>query len=153
LPLLEQAVKQEAFMKVMVGRALMVASLSEGYLLAGRCDEAIRFAMQALDLSRKHGEQGHLAWVLRLLGAIYADLDPPAVGKAEDHYCQSLALAEDLGMRPLVAHGHLGLGTLYGKIGRREEARSELSAAIDLYRAMEMTFWLSRAEPELAKAG
>jgi hypothetical protein len=54
-------------------------------------------------------------------------------------------------MRPLQAHCHLGLGTLYTKIGRPEQARAELSAAIDLYRAMEMTFWLPQAEAELAE--
>ncbi len=54
-------------------------------------------------------------------------------------------------MRPLVAHCHLGLGTLYLKIGRPEQARAELSAAIDLYRAMEMTFWLPQAEAALAQ--
>jgi hypothetical protein len=45
-------------------------------------------------------------------------------------------------MRPLVAHCHLGLGILYAKTGRREQAHAELAAASELYRAMEMTFWL-----------
>ena len=54
-------------------------------------------------------------------------------------------------MRPLVAHCHLGLGNLYLKSGRRDEARAELSAAIELYRAMEMTFWLPEAERALAE--
>jgi hypothetical protein len=54
-------------------------------------------------------------------------------------------------MRPLVAHCHLGFGTLYAKIDRREPARAELSAAIDLYRTMEMTFWLPQAEATLAE--
>jgi hypothetical protein len=53
-------------------------------------------------------------------------------------------------MRPLQAHCHLGLGTLYAKLGQPEPARSALSAAIDLYRAMEMTFWLPQAEAALA---
>jgi hypothetical protein len=56
-------------------------------------------------------------------------------------------------MRPLLAHCHLGLGTLYAKIGRPERARAELSAAIELYRAMEMTFWLPQAEAALAHIG
>jgi uncharacterized protein HemY len=56
-------------------------------------------------------------------------------------------------MRPLVAHCHLALGTLYAKAGQREQARTELFAAIDLYRAMEMTFWLPQAEAALAQAG
>jgi hypothetical protein len=54
-------------------------------------------------------------------------------------------------MRPLTAHCHLGLGTLYAKVGRQEEARAELSTAIDLYRAMDMTFWLPQAEAALAQ--
>ena len=56
-------------------------------------------------------------------------------------------------MRPLQAHCHLGLGTLYAKTGQREQAHAELAAAIDLYRAMEMTFWLPQAEAALAQAG
>ena len=76
---------------------------------------------------------------------------PPDVAQAEAHYQQALALAEELGMRPLVAHCHLGLGTLYTKMGRLEQARAELSTAIELYRAMEMTFWLPQAEAALAQ--
>jgi hypothetical protein len=64
-----------------------------------------------------------------------------------------MALAGELGMRPLLAHCHLGLGTLCSKIGRREEARAELAAATELYRSMEMTFWLPRAEAALAGIG
>ena len=54
-------------------------------------------------------------------------------------------------MRPLQAHCHLGLGTLYAQIGRREQARAALTAATDLYRAMDMTFWLPQAEAALAQ--
>jgi hypothetical protein len=63
-----------------------------------------------------------------------------------------MTLADDLGMRPLAAHCHLGLGTLYARTGRLEQARAELSAAMALYRAIDMTFWLSRAEVALAPA-
>jgi hypothetical protein len=48
-------------------------------------------------------------------------------------------------MRPLAAHCHRGLGKLYAKMGQREQARAELSIAIELYRSMEMTFWLPEA--------
>ena len=64
---------------------------------------------------------------------------------------QHLGLANEVGMRPLVAHCHLGLGELYLKTGRLEHARAQLSAAIDLYRAMDMTFWLSQTEAALAQ--
>jgi len=52
---------------------------------------------------------------------------------------------------PLQAHCHLGLGTLYATTGQREHARAALSTAIDLYRAMDMTFWLPQAEATLAQ--
>src|SRR4029453_3100875 len=71
---------------------------------------------------------------------------PPDVAPAEEHYQQALALAEKLGMRPLVAHCHRGLGTLYATTGQREQARVELSMAIEMYRGMEMVFWLPETE-------
>jgi Flp pilus assembly protein TadD len=85
------------------------------------------------------------------LGAVHAHADPPDVAQAEVPYHQALALADGLGMRPLVAHCQHGLGNLYAKIGRHAEARAALSAAIELYRAMEMTFWLPQAEAALAQ--
>jgi hypothetical protein len=78
--------------------------------------------------------------------------EPPDIAQATAHYRQALALAEALGMRPLQAHCHLGLGTLYSGTGQRQQAHAELSAAIDLYRAMDMTFWLPQAEAALAQA-
>ena len=77
--------------------------------------------------------------------------NPPDLEQAEAHYRQALALAEEVGMRPLAAHCHRGLGTLYARTGRAEQARAELSAAIDLYRTMDMTFWLLQAEAALAQ--
>jgi hypothetical protein len=71
--------------------------------------------------------------------------------QAEAHYQQALALAEELGMRPLQAHCHRGLGTLYAATGQQEQARTELSTAIEMYRVMEMTFWLPQTEAALAQ--
>ena len=54
-------------------------------------------------------------------------------------------------MRPLVAHCHLGLGILYAKIDQPEQARTTLATAMEMYQAMEMTFWLPQAEAALAQ--
>ena len=75
----------------------------------------------------------------------------PRSEPAVTHYQQALTLAEELGMRPLQAHCHRGLGTLYAKIDRPEQARPELSTAIALYRTMDMTFWLPQTEAALAQ--
>ena len=128
-----------------------VAWLSEVCRLAGRGEEAWQHARQALDLARQQKERGNEALALHQLGVVHAHADPPDVAQAEAHYQQALALAEELGMRPLQAHCHLGLGTLYATTGQRQQARAALSAAIDLYRAMDMTLWLPQAEAALAQ--
>jgi tetratricopeptide (TPR) repeat protein len=110
--------------------------LSEAHLLAGRPEEAHALAERTLALAHEHQERGNQAYALRLLGDIAAWRKPLESALAEAHYRDALALADELGMRPLLAHCHLGLGTLYAKIGRGEQARAELSAAIALYRAM-----------------
>ena len=90
---------------------------------------------------------------LRLLGEIAAQRQPPDAESAAAAYRQAMTLADELGMRPLAAHCHLGLGTLYARTERLEQARAELSAAMALYHAMDMTFWLSRAEEGARLAG
>jgi class 3 adenylate cyclase/tetratricopeptide (TPR) repeat protein len=151
LPLLEQSIEQAATMRLMIVHALRVVWLGEAYLLTGRLDEACTQAQRALEFSRAHKERGHEAHALRLLGEVTAHRDPPQGEQAESYYRQALALAEELDMRPLQAHCYLGLGTLYVKLGQRERARAALSTAIDLYRAMDMTFWLPQAEVMLAQ--
>jgi tetratricopeptide (TPR) repeat protein len=131
----------------------LVTWLSEACQLAGCGTEAWPYAHQALDLARQHKERANEAYALHQLGAVQAHADPPDAAQAEAFYRQALALAEALGMRPLQAHGHLGLGTLYITIGQRQQARATLSTATAMYRAMEMTFWLPQAEAALAHIG
>jgi len=151
LRLLEQAVEQAMAMRLMIDQALRIVWLGEAYLLAGRLEEAYTHAQHTLEFSRTHQERGHEAYALRLLGEVHARHNPPEGETAETHYRQALTLAEELGMRPLQAHCHLGLGTLYATIGQRELARTELCTAIALYRAMDMHFWLPQAEAALAQ--
>src|SRR5262249_43642009 len=133
--------------------ARRLAWLSEVCRLAGHGEEAWQHARQALDLARQHQERGDEALALPQLGTVQAHTDPPDIEQAEAHYQQALALAEELGMRPLQAHCHRSLGTLYATIGQQEQARAALTTAIELYRAMDMTFWLPQAEVVLAQAG
>jgi len=50
-----------------------------------------------------------------------------------------------------VAHCHSGLGMLYTMLGQRAQARTALITAIEMYRAMDMTFWLPQTEAALAQ--
>jgi tetratricopeptide (TPR) repeat protein len=151
VPLLTQAMEQTTETAMAGFQALCRLSLGEAQLLAGRVEEAHTLADRALALTRQHQERSHQAYALRLLGEIAARREPAEHDQARDCYHAALVLAEELGMRPLQAHCHLGLGTMYAKVDQREQARAELSAAINLYRAMEMTFWLPQAEAVLAQ--
>ena len=64
--------------------------------------------------------------------------DPSDAEEAEVHYRGALGLAHELGMRPLVAHCHLGLGKLYRRTGKREQAQEHLTTATTMYREMDM---------------
>jgi hypothetical protein len=126
--------------------------LDEVHLLGGRLEEALVVAQRALHPSRAHQERGHEAWTLRLLDEIAYHRDPPELEQAEGYYCQALVLAEELGMRPLLAHCHLGLGRLCHGAGRLEEARAELSTTMALFRDLGMPRWLTCIEAEFAMA-
>jgi tetratricopeptide (TPR) repeat protein len=147
--LLTQAMEQSMATNMVGFQALCHLPLGEAHLAAGRLEEAHALAEHTLAHAREYQERGYQANALRLLGDITARREPPESALAEAHYQQALALAEALGMRPLQAHCHHGLGTLYGKTGQMEQARTELSAAIALYRAMDITFWLPQAETAL----
>jgi tetratricopeptide (TPR) repeat protein len=151
LPLLEEGVYRVLSSRTVAARSLFVSELAEGYFLAGRLDEATGSAMSALDLARGLKERGFEGWTLRLLGEIHAHRDPLDVKQAEDSFRQALALGTELGMRPLVAHCHLGLGKLHRRTGQREQAQDHVTTATTMYREMDMGFWLEKAETEVGK--
>jgi class 3 adenylate cyclase/tetratricopeptide (TPR) repeat protein len=149
--LLEEVVGESIRTGWLLGRPFQLTLLSEVCRLEGCWDEAWQHARQALDLARQLKQRGNEARALHQLGAVHAHIDPPDTAQAAAHYQQALALADELGMRPLQAHCHLGLGTLYTQAGQQEQARAALTTAIDLYRAMDMTFWLPQAKAALAQ--
>jgi class 3 adenylate cyclase/tetratricopeptide (TPR) repeat protein len=118
-------------------------------LSAGRIDEAASYAREALALTRRLRARGSEAHALCLAG------DIASTGGAEDaetHYREALALAGELGMRPLVAHCHLGLGKLYRRTGQHEQAQEHLTTATTMYREMDMRFYLEQAAREIRLA-
>jgi class 3 adenylate cyclase/tetratricopeptide (TPR) repeat protein len=124
-------------------------SLGRAYLSAGRPDDAIARAREALAACREQTTRNFEAAALHLLGDIAAGLEPPALEEAAQHYRQALEVAEELGMRPLVAHCHLGLGKLCRRTGKREQAHEHLTTAMTMYHEMGMTYWLEQAESQM----
>jgi len=152
LALLEASVRLHESSGLVYYHSLIVAYLAEAYLLAGRPDDARVSGEQALGLARERGERGFEAWALRTLGEIAAQSDPPDVERARRRYGEALALATELGMRPLAAHCHLGLGRLARRIGQHQQAQEHLRTATTMYREMAMPFWLERADTALRQA-
>ena len=119
-------------------------SLGRACLLLGRLDEARRLGDRAVEsLGSQPGSAAH---ALHLLGDIATHSDRFDAERGEDYYRQALALAESRSMHPRVAHCHLGLGKLYRRTGKREQAREHLTTATTMYREMDMRFYLEQAE-------
>ena len=152
LALLETAVS-EALARRQAVLAPALAWQGEALFLAGRRDEARSAGERALALARDRGERGHEARVLHLLGKFALDREPADLYEAERHLRQGLALAEALGMRPLLAHCHLGLERLCRRVGDHSKAEEHLTAAVTMYREMDMRLWLAQAESHLAARG
>jgi tetratricopeptide (TPR) repeat protein len=129
--------------------ALRVTMLGEAHLLAGRLDLAQQCVDRALVMAAVGEEQGSRAWALRLAAEAAVADGLESADRAAEHYRVALALATDVGMRPLQAHCRLGLGRLYCRIGRADDARVQLSAAIAQFEDLEMALWLPEARSEL----
>jgi len=146
-PVLEFALKEAATTRLQFTYARQHVQVGAAYLLTGKRDEAARLATTALDAARANKQRGQEAAALRLSAdAAACALDG---GCAEADYQRAMPLASEIGSRPLVAHCHLGLGKLYRRTGKSEQAQEHLRTATTMYREMDMTYWLEKAEEEM----
>jgi len=143
----EQFIERQAASGILVNRGPSYHGLGRASLLLGRLHEAWRLANHAVESSSS--QPGFAAHALHLLGDIATHPDRFDAETGEAHYRQALTLAEPRSMRPLVAHCHLGLGKLYRRTDKREQAQEHLTTAMTMYREMDMRFWLEKAETEL----
>jgi tetratricopeptide (TPR) repeat protein len=151
LSLTEAAVAQGAAMNLTGGHSLLLAYLSEAYLLAGRHEDARQSAERALALARAHKERGYEAWALRLLAEIALGSNPQDAARAMEYGRKALTLAEELRMRPLMAHCHLVLGRSLAQGIDPAAARRHLAAASQLLGEMDMQAWLEQAREVLER--
>ena len=123
-------------------------ALGRACLTLERLDEACRLGGRALESSSV--PPAFAAYALHLLGDISAEPSRFVAEKAQAHYRKALTLAESLGMRPLVAHCHLGLGKLYRRTGDLKKTREHLTTATTMYREMDMGFFLAQADAAIS---
>jgi tetratricopeptide (TPR) repeat protein len=125
--------------------------LGQAALVLGRLDEARRLSECAVESSSR--QPGFAAYAQHLLGDVATHPDSFDAEHGEVHYRKALALAEPRGMRPLVAHCHLGLGKLHRRTAKPDQAQEHLATAMALYREMGMTYWPEQVEAELRVPG
>ena len=147
----EQLLDHEAAKGIVGHQIWAYNAVSRACLLLGRLDEARRLADRAVESSRH--QPGFTAHARCLLGAIATHPDRFDAESSAVHLREALILAELHGMRPLIAHCHLGLGKLYRRIGETGHAYENLNTAMAMYREMEMDFWRNQGEEEMAKFG
>jgi class 3 adenylate cyclase/tetratricopeptide (TPR) repeat protein len=144
LELAERGVRQAQTMQRLGRLSLLVTHLAEVRLLTGQTEGAEAEGRRALELAEAHHERGNMVYAHRLLGLATGEGRPPDPERARAHYAMGLALAEELGMRPLAARCRLGLGRLARRAGQLAEMETHLTAAREQFQAMGMTFWLER---------
>jgi MalT-like TPR region len=118
--------------------------LSRASLLLGRLDEAQRLGYRSIQSSARH--PGFAAHALHLFGDIMTHPDRFDVESGKANYREALLLARRHGMRPLIAHCHLGLGKMHARIGDLEHAEKNLTEATAMYAEMGMNFWLEQSQ-------
>jgi hypothetical protein len=144
----EQLLGRQAISGSVGSQGWAMLSVGRACQLLGRLEEGRRIGEVVASSRALHGLVAH---ALNLLGDIATHPDLFDAETGEGHYRKALALAEPRGMRPLVAHCHLGLGKLYRQTGKREQAQEHLTTATTMYREMDMTFWLEKAEAEMGE--
>jgi tetratricopeptide (TPR) repeat protein len=145
----EQLLERQAADGYIGDRGWSYLLLGRASLALGRYDDARRPAEGALNSSSR--QPGFAAHAIHLLGEVATQPNQFDAGSGEAHYRRALAFAEPRGMRPLMAHCHLGLSKLYRRTGKQKQARKQAATATMMYRDMGMTYWLDQVETEIRR--
>ena len=142
IPLLESASRHAEQMNLIGRLPRFIAWLGEAQANAGRLQEARDNAQRALELARSYGQKGHEGWALRLLGDISCDASS-GNGLAAGFYKEAMAIADDTGLHPLLAHCHFGIYRTAAREGLRSD--HHLKSAIEIYTELNMDQWVRMA--------
>ena len=144
----KQGVEQGSADTNLSNQPLRLGWLAEVYLLAGQSEAAWRAGEHATELARKYDQRGHLAWALVLQGEVASAPSGSSYQGAEAYYREAMAIAEPLGMRPLVARCHLGLGRVFKSHGETPRSVDHFHTATTLFTQIGMAFWQQLCDSE-----
>jgi tetratricopeptide (TPR) repeat protein len=140
----EALLERQAGQGIVGHRSWAYHAVGRALLRLGQLDKAHGLAQRAIETSTR--QPGFAAHAHHLLGDIAAEADRFDHEDGVGHYRDALALAQRHGMRPLVAHCHLGLGKIHRRAGKAEDAEKHHATATAMYRDMDMRFWLAQAQ-------
>jgi PAS domain S-box-containing protein len=133
-----------------LGKSMGMVWEVETYRLGGKCSEATTLAHRFLKISIESKDKGSEAWIRCLIGDLLTSTDTSTSMESEASYRHALSIALELGMRPLQARCHLGLGQFYACSGNITAAQSEFRSASALYHDISMPYWAQKSDRSLA---
>jgi tetratricopeptide (TPR) repeat protein len=140
----EALLERQAGQGIVGHRSWAYHAVGRALLRLGQLDKARGLAERAIETSTR--QPGFAAHAHHLLGDIETSAERFDHERGVGHYRDALALAQRHGMRPLVAHGHLGLGKIHRRAGKATDAEHHHATATAMYRDMDMRFWLAQAQ-------
>ena len=152
IALLEEAVAQAIALRHGLGHVLRTGGLAEAYLAAGRVEDAHPLAQLHVQVARTVRLRGTEAWALRLLAEAEIHRETPDAEAAMQALEAALAIADELGMRPLAARCRLTRAALDQARGRPDDACRAATLALAQFRTLDMPRFAAQAEAMLRRA-
>ena len=140
----EALLERQAGQGIVGHRSWAYHAVGRALLRLGQLDRARGLAERAIETSTR--QPGFSAHAHHLLGDIETNAERFDHERGACHFRDALALAQRHGMRPLVAHCHLGLGKIHRRAGKAGDAEHHHATATAMYRDMDMRFWLAQAQ-------
>jgi tetratricopeptide (TPR) repeat protein len=140
LSVLEEAAKGENLEASQRWEVHLFTVLADTYRAIGKIELAKETISRALEIAGSREEKGMEAWAMLVQAGIH--VDKGRLEEAMKWYQQGLRQASDLSMRPVVAHFHKGIGSVYQRLELDKEAQAEIETAQEMYRSMGMMHWL-----------
>lgn len=150
IALLAQARQSAASLKLVASLSWLAILMGEAEAATGDYQAALTLADEALERAQALGEAGFEGWALRLKAEVALSSDNPDLNVAHAYFERAMEVARELGMRPLEARSGLGLGQVHRLAGRKDQARSFLTSAIEQFQGIGMELWCGSAERELS---
>jgi class 3 adenylate cyclase/tetratricopeptide (TPR) repeat protein len=105
-----------------------------------------------LQMAQGGGGKKELSFYAKNIGFLIKTV-PFAYKKAEDHLTEAMKTCREIGAKGLLGQATLDMGRLHRAKGRTDEARKEMSEAVQLFEICEADVFLKQAREELAALG